>query len=97
MNEPVAETIGMRGKRGRLTATVVAELVALNVIEAAGYAVAAGQPIDGTVVKHRIDELGQGGHSQLADAARRVQSLHVLKIVQSWSGGLAKTRCASRR
>lgn len=99
MNEPAAELIGMRGKRGRLTATAAAELVALDVMRAAADAVAAGQPVDGRTVGRRIDELarGEGVDEQLAAAARRVQPLHVLKIVQSWSGGLAKTRHAGMR
>ncbi|AFC44115.1 hypothetical protein [Mycobacterium intracellulare] len=66
-------------------------------MRAAGDAITAGAPVDGAVVKRRIDELRQGDDERLADAAARVQPLHVLKIVQSWSGGLAKTRRAGRR
>jgi hypothetical protein len=84
--------LGLRGKRGRLTVTAAAELVALDVLKAVGDAAAVGAQIDGRVVRRRLGELRQADDERLIEAARRVQVTHVLKICQTWSGGLANTR-----
>lgn len=89
---------GPVGSRRKLTATACAELVAIDVLKAAGAAVADGVPVDGRLVRARIDELRARGDldGRLAEAARRAPPVHVLKVCQAWQGGLSKTRRAGR-
>ncbi|UVO10872.1 hypothetical protein NM962_12620 [Mycobacterium sp. SVM_VP21] len=95
-----AQLIGVRGRRGGLTARAAAEIVALDVLNAAGGAVAAGGQLDGHMVRTHIDRLltaEQGTvDGRLAAAAAKAQPLHVLKVCESWCGGIAKTRRAGR-
>jgi len=95
-----AETVGLRGRRGGLTPRAAAEIVALDVLNAAGGVVAAGGQLNGQMVRTHIDRLlaAEPGtvDDTLATAAAKAQPLHVLKVCQSWCGGVEKTRRAGR-
>lgn len=89
MSDDSAQAIGLRGNRGGLTATACAELVALDVLHAAG-----STAVDGERVRRHIDDLQARDDidERLAIAANRAQVVHVLKVAQAWQGGLAKTQ-----
>lgn len=91
------DVIGLRGQRGRLTVTAAAELVAIDLLRACSSALADGAPVDGRMVREHLDRLRVGDDDRLADAARRVQVTHVLKVAQAWCGGIAKSRRAGRQ
>lgn len=95
-----AETVGLRGRRGGLTPRAAAEIVALDVLNAAGGVVAAGSVLDGQMVRTHVDRLlaAEPGtvDDRLASAAAAAQPLHVLKVCQAWCGGIGKTRRVGR-